>query len=163
MTYLFIFAISFMTVYLVTPNIRYIALRTSAIDKKNHRKIHTRITAQLGGLAIYLGMLVGLTIVVIFDPLFFKANFQYILGFGICSTLTLLLGIYDDFQGSGALFKFLVQIIIASLFIKIGFRLERISIPGFIDIGLGLFSVPLTVLCVVGVINAINLIYRLYD
>jgi len=158
MTLFFVLAVSFMMVYLITPSIRYMALKASAIDKKNHRKIHRKIIAQLGGLAIYCGMWGGLSIVALLDPLFFKTNILLIMGFGICSTLMLLLGVYDDFQGSGATMKFIVQIVIALLFVRIGFKLERITFFNLIDIRLGLLSTPVTVLWLVGVTNAINLI-----
>lgn len=158
MSYFFIIAIAFITAYLLTPNIRYIALRASAIDRKNQRKIHKKVVAQLGGLAIYCGMWSGLCIVAMLDPSFFKSHFVYIMGFWVCSTLMLLLGIYDDFHGSGPILKFTVQIIIALLFIKTGFRLERITFFNLVDLELGMFSTPFTVLWIVGITNAINLI-----
>jgi len=158
MVQLFILAISFIIVYLVTPDIRYIALKVSAVDKKNHRKIHRKVVAQLGGLAIFLGMWGGLSIAALLDPSFFREHLIHILGFGVCSTLMLLLGVYDDFQGSGATLKFVVQIIIALLFVKIGFKLERITFFNLVDIRLGVLSTPFTVLWLVGVTNAINLI-----
>lgn len=158
MIYFFIFAISFITVYLVTPDIRYAALKLSVIDKRNHRKIHSKVVTNLGGLAVYLGMLGGLAVVAIFDPLFCKMHVSQIGGFLVCTTLILILGIYDDIQGSGALIKFFVQIVIALLLLKIGFRLERITVPGFIDLSLGGLSAPATVLWLVGITNAVNLI-----
>jgi len=156
--YFFIFSVSFMTVYLVTPNIRYVALKLSAVDKKSHRKIHKKVITKLGGLAIYIGFLAGLMIVFIFDIGFFKINNFQILGLIICSTLILLLGIYDDFQGSRALNKLIIQFVIVLLLVKIGFRLETISIPGLIDWDLGSLSLSLTVFWLIGIINAINLI-----
>lgn len=158
MIQLFILAISFIIVYLVTPDIRYIALKVSAIDKKNHRKIHKKVVAKLGGLAIYLGIWGGLSITAILNPSFFREHLIHIMGLGVCSTLMLLLGMYDDFHGSGAAFKFIIQIVIALLFVKVGFRLERITFFNLVDIRLGIFGVPFTVLWLVGVTNAINLI-----
>jgi len=158
MIYFFIFAISFIIVFLITPNIRYVGLKFYAIDKKNHRKIHTKVITKLGGLAIYFGFLGGLLIAAIFAPDFLKVDISQIMGFIICSTLMLILGVYDDFQSSGAFTKLLIQTIIALLLIKIGFKLERIFIPGLIDINLGILSIPLTILWLVGITNAINLI-----
>jgi UDP-GlcNAc:undecaprenyl-phosphate GlcNAc-1-phosphate transferase len=111
----------------------------------------------LGGLAIYLGFLGGLFCVVIFDPGFFTIHYSAILGLLIGATLVLILGIYDDFQGSSALLKFTVQIIIALLLVKSGFLLRGITLPGLINIEFGIFSRPITLFWLVGIINAVNL------
>ena len=158
MVYFFIFTISFITVYLSTPSIRYVALNFSVLDKKNHRKIHKKLIAKLGGLAIYLGFLAGLAILAVFNLPFFRSQFLEISGLVICSTVILMLGIYDDFQGSSAFIKFFIQITLALVLIHIGFRIERIFIPGLISIDTGSLSLPLTVLWLVGMTNAINLI-----
>jgi len=158
MIYFFIFIIAFMTVYLSTPNVRYIALRLAIIDRRNHRKIHKKLITKLGGLAIYFGFFSALIIVALFDISFFKAHMFQIAGLMICSNLILMLGVYDDFQGSNALTKFLIQATLAFLLVKTGFQLEKIVIPGITEFYLGKLSVPVTVLWLVGITNAINLI-----
>ena len=52
MIYFFVAIVSFITVYLLIPNIRYIALRFSVIDRKNGRKIHKNVVTKLGGVGI---------------------------------------------------------------------------------------------------------------
>lgn len=158
MNYFFIVAVSFIIVFLITPSIRYLALKFYVIDKVNKRKIHKKIVTKLGGLAIYLGFLGGLFCIIILDPGFFRIYYSAILGLLIGATLVLILGIYDDFQGSSALLKFIIQIIISLLLIKTGFLLKGISIPGLINIEFSVFSIPLTLLWLVGIINAVNLI-----
>lgn len=157
LNYFFVAAISFIIVFLITPNIRYLALRFSVIDKANHRKIHKKVVTKLGGVAIYLGFLGGLFVVFLFDPVFFQFYHYSIAGLLIGLTLILILGIYDDFQGSGALLKFAIQIIISSLIIKSGFLLKGISITALINIDFGIFSFPITLLWLVGITNSINL------
>jgi UDP-GlcNAc:undecaprenyl-phosphate GlcNAc-1-phosphate transferase len=159
MTYLFIIIVSFMIVYLITPSIRYLALKFYAIETKNHRKIHTKkVITKLGGVAIYLGFLGGLSSIFFFDPILLRTYFSQIVGLCFCSTLILLLGIYDDFQGSNASTKLIVQTVVSCLLIKVGFRLESIFIPGIGNWPLGPLSVPFTIFWLVGVINAVNLI-----
>lgn len=156
--YFFVISISFIIVFLITPSIRYLALKFYVIDKVNKRKIHKKVVTKLGGLAIYLGFIGSLFTIVIFDPNFFTGNFTLLMSLLIGSTLILILGIYDDFQGSGPILKFIVQLIISSLIIKSGFLLKSIFIGGLIRIELGAFSIPLTLLWLVGIINAVNLI-----
>lgn len=158
MNNLFIFAVAFIIVFLITPTIRYVALKFYAIDKTNSRKIHKKLVTKLGGLAIYLGFLGGIFTVLLFNPEFFKVNFSILASLFIGSTLMLFLGIYDDFQGSGALLKFSVQIVIAFLIVKAGFILKGLYIPGVLDIKFGLCSLPITILWFVGLVNAINLL-----
>lgn len=158
MNYFLITAISFIIVFLITPNIRYLALKFYVIDKVNKRKIHTKVVTKLGGLAIFLGFLGGLFCVVILDPGFFRSHYAVVLGLLIGVSLVLILGVYDDFQGSSATLKIIIQIIISLLIIKSGFLLKTIFIPNLINFELGIFSIPATLLWLVGVINAVNLI-----
>lgn len=158
MIYFFIVAISYIIGYLITPNIRHTALKFYVIDKANHRKIHRKIVTKLGGLAIYLGFLGGVVTVLFFDLVFLRTYFVPLAAIVMTSSLILILGIYDDFQGSSAVTKLLIQSIVASLLIKSGFLLTGISIPNFIQIQFGVLSVPLTIVWLVGVTNAINLI-----
>jgi UDP-GlcNAc:undecaprenyl-phosphate GlcNAc-1-phosphate transferase len=158
LSYFFTIAVAFIIVYLITPNIRYLALKFYAIDRVNHRKIHKKVVTKLGGLAIYLGFLGALFIIVLFEPVFFTVYHFPIVGLLIGSTLMLILGIYDDFQGSGAMLKFIIQIVIAALVIKSGFILKGIFVPHLINLQFGVFSIPITLLWLVGIVNAVNLI-----
>ena len=158
MIYFFIPAVSFIIVYLLTPSIRYIGLKFYAIDRPDHRKLHTKVITKLGGLGIYLGFWGGIIIIALFDLKFFRANVVLVLGTWICSTLAFLLGMYDDFQGSNAQMKFLVQVVIALLLVKVGFRVEGAFFPGLIPVIPGCCEIPLTVLWIVGITNAINLL-----
>jgi len=158
MTHFFVIAVSSIIVLLITPNIRYLALKFYAVDKVNRRKIHKKIITKLGGLAIYFGFLGGIFTLILFIPAFFGVNFFPLSTLLIGSTLMLILGIYDDFQGSSALLKFVIQIIISLLVIKSGFLLKGIFIHDLINIEFGVFSIPLTLLWLVGITNAVNLI-----
>lgn len=156
--YLFIFVVPFIAVYLFTPFVRYVALQLNATDKKNHRKIHSKVITNLGGISIYVGFLLGLMTLYTFNISFIEAQIFQVKSLVICSSMILLLGIYDDLQGSNAYIKFMVQIVASFLLIRSGFRLEQIFIPGVVDINLGVFSIPVTLLWLVGITNAINLI-----
>ena len=68
--------------------------------------------------------------------------------------LMFFLGIYDDITNCPAKLKLFIQIIIAGILYFSGFQIERIG--NLID--LGSFSILLTVLWIVGITNAINLI-----
>src|SRR5208283_5142312 len=77
----------------------------------------------------------------------------YLGGFAIAA-----LGLYDDLYGAGARLKFSVQSGVALLLYAIGFRIQMVSWPFGLPVELGAFALPFTVLWIVGVINAMNLI-----
>jgi len=158
MIYFLIFAVSILIVYLITPNIRYLALRFYAIDRKNGRKIHKKIVTKLGGISIYCGFIGGLVVATIYDKLFLTNHLVDFAGLIIGATLVFILGLYDDLQGSNASTKFITQIVIAMLITKTGLKIENITIPNLINVSLGQFSIPFTILWLVGIINAINLL-----
>src|SRR5258705_3324197 len=77
----------------------------------------------------------------------------------IPATLVLLLGIYDDLRGANAVVKFVLLGVTASLFFGMGGRIAALSIPFFGSVSLPLFiSYAVTVLWLVGIANAFNLI-----
>jgi len=156
--YFLIPLVSFALVFLITPSVRYVALKLSVVDKINHRKIHRKVVTNLGGIGIYFGLLGGLSTIYIFHADFFAPYAFHTSSLIICSSLVLALGVYDDVQGSNAYSKFFIQTIASILLIKAGFILKKICILGFIDINLGCLSVPITILWLVGITNAINLI-----
>jgi UDP-GlcNAc:undecaprenyl-phosphate GlcNAc-1-phosphate transferase len=73
--------------------------------------------------------------------------------------LLLCLGIADDTLGVRARNKLVVQTIAACLAYALGIRIEAVSVPvlGY-ELEMGVFALPITVLWIVGITNAVNLI-----
>ncbi len=77
----------------------------------------------------------------------------------IPATLVLLVGIYDDLRGTNAVVKFAALGLIATLFYAMGGRIDALSIPLFGPVQLpALLSFVITVVWLVGITNAFNLI-----
>ncbi len=75
------------------------------------------------------------------------------------ATLVLLLGGYDDLRGTNAIVKFVGLGLIATLFYAMGGRIDALSIPLFGSVQLPpLVSFVITVVWLVGITNAFNLI-----
>lgn len=157
-------AFVFATVFagLLTPVIREIAVRFQALDHAlSARKIHGRPVPRLGGIAIVSAFY--LTLLGLF---FWRAGVAgefhtdgneaaaFLLG-GLCIGL---LGVYDDLRGCRASQKFLVQFAVAGLMYAVGFRVMALSIPFGPSVELGGLSLPFTLMWIVGVTNAFNLI-----
>ncbi|MCB0284045.1 MAG: sugar transferase, partial [Calditrichaeota bacterium] len=70
----------------------------------------------------------------------------------------LIIGITDDIKGLNALRKFGGQFIAASLVVFSGCRIDTIINPFGPDLSLGILSIPLTYLWLIGITNAVNLL-----
>lgn len=162
-SYLILFVISLVLTLLLTPLVRRWAIKWGAMDcPDGQRRIHKHPTARLGGVAIYLAVLLTLGCVPLLGNLVSQGlraswtSVSILLG---TATLILLLGIYDDFRGSTATTKLVVQVAAAIVLYCFDYRIGHISLPmGDMWILPVWLSLPVTILWVVGLTNAFNLI-----
>lgn len=128
-----------------------LAYKIGAVDKPNARKVHTKIMPRMGGLGIYLAYI----IVVLATQ---KMNMQ-LAGLLLGSTILVVLGIFDDMKDLNAKFKLLIQILATVIVMAFGVRIEFMTnVFGGEAIYLDILSLPITLLWIVGITNAINLI-----
>lgn len=140
----------FITVLLLTPVARRLALYLGAVDRPTARKIHRRPIPRLGGLAIYGGFLLVLLVSRPWTP--------PVTGLALGSTLIVLLGIWDDRRELPAKIKLAGQVAAAVAVVAFGVRVEFLTNPFNGLIFLGTMAIPVTVLWIVGITNALNLI-----
>ena len=143
---------------LVTPLSIKLAHRWGVIDSpKDARRMHTRPIPRLGGMGIFVGSMVALTI-----PAGMSEQIKVAMMGG---TLMYLLGVADDFIDLKPAVKFAGQLVIATMVYAMGIRIRFISnyfgMPNAdananVILGAGLAYV-ITVLWIVGVTNAVNL------
>jgi exopolysaccharide biosynthesis WecB/TagA/CpsF family protein len=146
----------------VTPLVTRIALACGAVDQPHSRKVHRSVTPRLGGLGVVAGVFSGCAVAL---P-FLAAGGWTGAGRGLTDALLLAvsglaiaaLGIYDDLRGAHAYTKVAVQVAVALLLYTGGFRLDRVDLLLGSPLVLGPFSLPLTVLWIVGISNAFNLV-----
>ena len=106
-----------------------------------------------GGIPVILSFLITLWLLLFLSMVDARnINLFTILTLGV--GLMFLLGLYDDITDCPPRVKLFVQIVIACILYFSGFQIERIG--NLID--LGPFSILLTILWIVGITNAINLI-----
>ena len=147
---IYMIVIPFLFVLSIIPFIKRVANHVGAMDIPDKRKVHKKPMPRLGGLGIYMGFLLGY---ILFGTMSFKMNAILIGSFIIIVT-----GIFDDIKPIPAKIKFLFQIIAASVVAFYGqILLQDLSAFGFY-IDFGIFSYPITILFIVGIINCINLI-----
>ena len=149
------FSMAFLISLALTPTAKALAYKIGAIDvPKDKRRVHKKPIPRLGGLAIYYGFLISV--------LFFSNMDKQLIGIIAGSLLIVGVGIIDDVVQLRASIKFVVQIVSALIVAFSDVRIEAISMPmAFVPggiLGLGALSIPVTVLWIVGVTNAVNLI-----
>lgn len=117
---------------------------------------------RIGGIAIVFSLFISLLFIrIVFSSLFEEVteNINYTLLI-VAVFIIFLLGIYDDVKGANAFKKILIQIIAAVIIFFGGFKIAAISIPviGGKALGFNFISFLLTILWVVGITNAVNII-----
>ncbi|MBQ8476113.1 undecaprenyl/decaprenyl-phosphate alpha-N-acetylglucosaminyl 1-phosphate transferase [bacterium] len=139
----------------IVPLVIYFSEKNHLIDVPNERKIHHGQISRLGGVAVWISVMLTFAFLVILS--------YYPKGYGLSAIITggslmFLMGLIDDIYGLGPKFKLFIQIAIATVVILLGVRIEVLYNPFGANIELGLLSYPITVLWIVGITNAINFI-----
>ena len=142
----------------LTPGVMKVALKYNLTAKINNRTIHKKPVPLLGGTAVYVAYLAGITLVYFFSSGKYEALLHENLSFIFGGTLILLLGIYDDIKGASCYEKFSVQILAALVVIWLGYRITAVVNPFGGVLELGWVSYPITVFWLVSISNAFNLI-----
>ena len=157
--YLVVFAASALTSFVATPLVRSVAVRMGAIYQPNDRTVHAVPTPTIGGVALFAGLLAGLgasRILPFFDDM--NRGSAEPLGALVACAAILGLGLVDDLRRVTSLTKLTGQIFCAGLLVLAGVQLQYFVIPGrIVSLGADL-AVPLTVLWVVAIVNAVNLV-----
>ena len=138
-----------------TPVVRSLAFRIGAVDvPKDGRRMHDHPIPRMGGLAIFFGFLLS---VLVFLPLSLQLR-SMLLG----AVVIVILGIFDDIYALSAKLKFVVQIAAALIAVLGG---NQITVLSNINVfssepywELGWLSYPISVLWIVAITNAVNLI-----
>lgn len=151
------FSLSFLIVLLTIPIVKVVAYRVGAIDKGADRKIHTGEVARLGGASIFVAF-VCVAFFVYYDDLLLFTHYK-IFGILVGSFVVFLLGVYDDIKGIKVWSKLAWQTLAALIVYFWGVKIEEIFNP-FSGGGIGLFylSLPFTVLWILVITNAFNLV-----
>lgn len=161
MIYTIGFIVSLVLALGLTPLVKKFAIKVGAVDVPNARKVHTTIMPRLGGLAIFLSFVLTFFLVLPFLPDSISVReVNFIKAFLVGGTMTILLGAFDDRFDLPAKLKFLVQIATACV-VVFGFdiRIEFANIPFHTYASVeSWIAIPFTILWIVGVTNAINLI-----
>jgi UDP-GlcNAc:undecaprenyl-phosphate/decaprenyl-phosphate GlcNAc-1-phosphate transferase len=136
-----------------------VGMRYRLYPKIRERDVHTRPTPRLGGIAMFIGVLVALGVASQIP--FFHIVFAFpnqVLAVVLAAALIVTVGVLDDFFDLDWSTKLIAQVLAAGLLPLVG-GLQIVSLPiGGLTVGSTWLSLALTIVGVVAVMNAINFI-----
>ena len=149
-------AVAFLISFSATPTVIALAHKINAIDiPKDERRVHKKPIPLIGGLAIFYGFVISVLCFAVID--------RQVMGLLLGSVIIVTVGVIDDIRDLSAKIKLLFQIIAAAIVIYFGVEIEYVANPfvkwfGPQYINLGLWAIPITMIWIIGVTNAVNLI-----
>lgn len=146
---------AFLVAFITTPLVKSLAEKVGAVDvPKDNRRMHKTPIPRMGGLAIFLGFLLS---TLLFVPLSTPVR-----GMLLGAVIIVVLGILDDIYALPAMPKLIVQIVAALVAVLHGNVIQVLSNPNIFSDNpywvLGGWAIPISVIWIVGITNAVNLI-----
>lgn len=149
---LYIFMVALFTALIIVPFLQRWAIEAGAVDMPDARKMHDRAVPRIGGVAIGMAWL--------FSLLVYVDMTREVRGILTGSLVVFCIGLIDDLYGLTPRRKFLGQIIACLVTMAVGklfiYQLGDLFGTGTLVIPAWL-AIPFTVIAVVGVVNAFNL------
>lgn len=142
---------TFLTAVITGLILARVAPAVGLVDHPGGRKDHGHVTPLVGGLSIFVAMLVA----GLFGHLGSAYHFML-----LAAAVVVLTGIVDDRHEIGPLPRFILQAV-AALVMAFGANVVLTGVGrlvGFYPIEFGILTIPATIFCVLGVINSINMI-----
>ena len=145
---------------ILTPAAKLIGIKLGAMDIPMERKIHTQHIPRIGGLAVFLSLVITFLLAYKFLPHVSESHaLNFNTGMGLLGgMLALLCGLWDDFRRLRPWPKLFCQIIAASIAFMGGAKISAIVVGGHGIYFNFFFSYVITVFWFLLFINAINLI-----
>lgn len=157
--YLLVGLVAAVVTFAATPLVRWGSLRFGAIDHPNDRKVHAHPTPTLGGLALFLGLVVAGVVASQmreFEQVFSASSEA--LGILAGAVIIFSLGVVDDLRDLPAPVKLAGQVFASGILFLSGVKMQFVLLPGGAYNLSDDVSVLVTVLWLVAMINAVNLV-----
>lgn len=158
--YILIFIIAMVSCWLFVPFARNFAFLFNAMDKPSERKVHLQPTPRCGGIALVIAFYISFLLGILGLVFIFKSHINYSNIFGIIlgSLVIFFIGIFDDIISVPAFVKLLFQLFASLIPVFFELSIKFVSIPFVGILLLGGFSIPLTILWITTIVNAMNFI-----
>ena len=162
-TLLVVFLLSFVLADCLTPLVRQMGVRLKLYDfPDGRRKIHRKPIPTLGGLSVFTAFYLSFGILFLIKGakgLIAPLSSAKAVAFFVGGAMVVIIGVHDDLRKLSPTTKLLFQVLIGFLLYAAGYRIAVLSNPlGGEPIHLGIVSPIVTILWIIGIINAFNLI-----
>lgn len=148
--YILFIILAFVLSFIAVPLSIKLAFMVGAVDRPDPRKVHARTMPRLGGAGIFTAFLAGM---ILMPDL--AGPFRGIIYGGI---IIFIVGILDDMFQLSAWIKLIGQAAAAAAAVYCGITVHFVTNPFDGMLNLGMLSIPVTILWIIGITNAINLI-----
>ena len=152
---------AFLAAVLLTPMFRKLAIRCKVVDAPDAlRKLHRESIALCGGPVILASTFLAALVAILVVPeiaLAAQVRFVPLAGLITAAISIVVLGVCDDRFGIRGRQKLAGQVLIASVLVFSGYRIDLIGLFGS-EFQLGIFAYPISVCWLLLTINSINLI-----
>lgn len=144
----------------MTPIVTMFSRRFGIVHTPGVRHIHTQPMSHIGGVAIFIAMMSISVAVLYFPNIAHAARPAGLSILLLTACFVFVTGLVDDIKSNGlrARVKFIAQIAAALVICFAGIRIESVAVTDSLTVNLGWLSWPLTLLWIVGITNAVNLI-----
>jgi UDP-GlcNAc:undecaprenyl-phosphate/decaprenyl-phosphate GlcNAc-1-phosphate transferase len=142
-TYLPLILLAGVAAFVATPIIGALARRVGFVDHPRPHKIHVKPIPLMGGLAIYLALLVVVLMVDVGPAL------VEMIGVGIGATLLAVVGLLDDRRGLSPWVRLAAEVVAGAIVAAVGIRVDLFPWP--------VLNLLVTLFWIVGITNALNL------
>jgi UDP-GlcNAc:undecaprenyl-phosphate GlcNAc-1-phosphate transferase len=154
--------VGFVLAYALMPWVMRLAREYGVLDyPDNDRRLHPEPIPRLGGVAVFLAAVVTAALVAGAHGAGWTSASpvgHLLPGVAIGALIVFVTGIVDDVRGVSPTFKLVAQTVAALVAIGYGFRVDTLTLTGGAALSLGPFAIPITLLWIVGITNAFNLI-----
>jgi len=157
--YLLVFAASLALALVTTPMVIWLATGVNAMDRPGVRTVHSRPIARIGGIAIYLSVVIPIVAIQSIEQArqaFLPMSRQLVV-LAATATIVFAIGLIDDLRGLPARVKLTIESISALVLYASGISISSIEVNERFTLNLGLSGIFLTWLWIVGITNAVNL------
>lgn len=150
---------------IATPMMVKAAHSWRVLDRPGTRRVHSVAVPRMGGVAVFAAMVIPIVVLQFFDIDFTRkladpeahVHQLHVVALLITGGFVFAIGLVDDMVGMGVRTKLVAQITAAAIACSMGIRIDIIKF-GATTIEFGWWAWPLTILWIVSVTNAVNLI-----
>ncbi|MGK0617778.1 MraY family glycosyltransferase [Meiothermus cerbereus] len=149
----FTFVVAWIVTWRFMPRVRQFALKVGWADQPNARRLNKEPLPNAGGLAIFAGVVAALIVATVLRPILIQEVQVQVLAILLGGAILVLVGFVDDQFGLPPSFRLLVQLLAALLLVAVDIRFHA-AFGTPLD---PFWGMVLTIVWVIGVTNAVNL------